>query len=329
MTTKFRTLITTVISGLALGLSLSAAKAQDAYPTKPIRVVVPFAPGGNTDVVARIIAGKMSTDLGQPVVIDNRPGAGGNLGSDLVAKAPADGYTLLVGTLSTHALNVALYSSLPFDPVRDFAPVALTNHVPLVLVAHPSVKSKDLSSFIGYAKDKAGALNYGSAGSGTSSHLAAVLFNEKAGIKAEHISYKGSAPAINDLLAGQVHYMFDAPSILSQHIGAGKLTALAVAMPKRSALLPNVPTMAEAGLPGYEAYSWNAWFAPKGTPALIVERLNKSVADALQDAEIKSKLVALGLEASERMDAPTVTRFVKTEYDKWVPIVKATGAKAD
>jgi tripartite-type tricarboxylate transporter receptor subunit TctC len=262
-------------------------------------------------------------------VFDNRPGAGGNIGSDLVAKAPPDGYTLLVSTLSTYALNVGLYSKLPYDPQKDLAPVAMTVMVPLVIVTHPSLNVASLQELIKVLRESPGKYNYGSAGNGTSGHIACYLFADMIGAKVEHIPYKGTAPVLTDMLAGRLTYTFDAPSVLAPHIQSGGLKAHAIATPTRLALLPGVPTMAEAGLKGYEAYSWNAFWAPAGTPEPILDKLNAAVVKVLAEPAVREQMEKSGVPIMPPYSRAETTRFMKAESDKWVPIVRASGARVD
>ena len=316
-----------LVASLALGLAPADAHAQ-TYPSKPIRMIVPFTPGGTTDILARTVGQKMTEDWGQPVVIENRPGAGGNIGSELVAKAPPDGYTLLMGTISTHAINPSLYKRLPFDPARDFAPVSRVGTLPNILIVHPSVPVKSVKELIELARSKPGDLNFASSGVGTSLHLSGELFNTMAGVKLVHVPYKGSSPALADLLGGQVKIMFDnLPSALP-HVKAGKLKPLAVTSTKRAAVLPEVPTVTESGLPGFEVTSWFAVFAPAKTPKDIVAKLNGEIVKILNSGDVKEKLTQIGVDP-----APTtpeeLAAFAKAETEKWGKVVKATGASAD
>ena len=326
---RFLQLLPAPIIGTLAGVGAPAsAQAQD-WPTQQVRVVCPFPPGGNTDVVGRLITSRLQTMLGQPFVFDNRPGAGGNIGSDIVAKAAPDGYTLLVGTLSTYALNVGLYSKLPYDPQKDLAPVAMTVMVPLVIVTHPSLNVANLQDLIKLLRDNPGKYNYGSAGNGTSSHIACYLFADMIGAKVEHIPYKGTGPVLTDILAGRLTYTFDAPSVLAPHIQSGGLKAHAIATPARLALLPDVPTMAEAGFKSYEAYSWNAFWAPAGTPEPILERLNTAVLKVLADPALREQMDKIGVPIMPPYSRAETSRFMKAEVDKWVPIVRASGARVD
>ena len=303
------------------------ASAQ-AYPTKPIRVVVPFPAGGTTDVLARAAAQKLTETLGQPAVVDNRPGAGGNIGAELVAKSPPDGYTLLMGTVGTHAINPGLYPKLPYDHVKDFAPVILVAGVPNVLVINPALPVNSVQELIAYAKANPGALNFASSGNGTSIHLSAELFKTMAGVQMTHVPYKGSAPALQDLVGGQVQLMFDnLPSSLAL-IKGGKLKALAVTSATRAAALPDVPTLAESGLPGFEASSWFGLLAPAGTPAPVIAKLNGEIAKWLATPEAKEKLLAQGATAAGGTPED-FAQFIAAETAKWQKVVKESGAKVD
>ena len=298
------------------------------YPNHAIRLVVPFPAGGTTDILARAAAQKLTESLGQPVVVDNRPGAGGNIGADVVAKSAPDGYTLLMGTVGTHAINPSLYTKMPYDHVKDFVPVVLVAGVPNVLVVNPSVPVNSVADLIKLAKSKPGAINFASSGSGTSIHLSGELFKTMAGVDMTHVPYKGSAPALTDLIGGQVQVMFDnLPSALPQ-IKGGKLRAIAVTSLKRAPVLPDVPTIAESGLPGFEASSWFGVLAPAGTPAPVVARLNAEVNKWLQSPEAREQLLAQGAVAA----GGTPEQFaahIRAETEKWAKVVKASGAKVD
>jgi tripartite-type tricarboxylate transporter receptor subunit TctC len=316
-------------AALAAVLALIAAgAAAQNYPTKPIRLVVPFPPGGTTDILAREVGQRLSASLGQTVVIDNRPGAGGNIGAELVAKSAPDGYTLLMCTVSTHAINPNLYAKLPYDHVADFAPVILVASVPNVLEVTPSLPVNSVADLIKLAKEKPGQINFASSGSGTSIHLSGELFKTMAGVDMTHVPYKGSAPALTDLIGGQVQVMFDnLPSSLPQ-IKAGKLRAIAVTSAQRAPALPNVPTIAESGLPGFEATSWFGVVAPAGTPPAIVARLNADLNQWLQTPEAREKLLAQGAAAAGG-SPEQFAAYIRAETEKWAKVVKASGAKVD
>jgi tripartite-type tricarboxylate transporter receptor subunit TctC len=284
-----------IILALATPLVSLAAFGQ-GYPSKPIRLIVPFAAGGGNDNVARLVGKHLSGGLGQQLVIDNRPGAGGALGAELAAKAAPDGYTLFLGGVGSHAVNPNLNERLPYDPIRDFAPVALLASAPLVLVVHPSVPADSFKGFVALARARPGQLNYASNGNGSSSHLAAVMFDSMAGVDMVHVPYKGLSPALTDLLSGRVQLMFSSVVAILPHIRAEKLRGLAVTGAKRLPSLPDLPTIAESGLPGYEASSWYGVLAPAGTPREIVARLNAELVKALAQPEVRTSLLAEGAE---------------------------------
>ena len=316
---------------LALGtMGTGAAYAQGAanYPNKPIRIVVPFAAAGTTDLLARAIGIEMQKAWGQTVLVENRPGAGGNLGSDIVDKAAPDGYVLLVGAVSPQAINVTLYPMLPYDVMRDFAHITLIAAVPNVLEVHPSVPVKTVKELIALAKSKPGQLTYASSGSGTSIHLSAELFKTMAGVDMLHIPYKGSGPAVTDLVGGQVQLMFDnLPSSIGQ-IKAGKLRPIAVTTLKRSPALPDVPTIAESGLPGYDASSWFGMHAPAGTPKDIISKIHGVVTKSLRTPEMIERLSSQGAQAVGNTPEE-FTEFLRVEIAKWAKVVKASGARVD
>ena len=319
------------MGGLALAAAAAAlplGAAAQAYPTKPITIVVPFAAGGTTDILARVIGQALGKELGQSVIVDNRAGAGGNIGAALAAKAPADGYTLLMGTVGTHAINQSLYKKLPFDPVKDFAPLTRVAMVPNLLVANPTKPYKNVKELIAYAQANPRKVNFGSSGSGSSIHLSGELFNSLAKVDMVHVPYRGSSPAVTDLLGGQIDIMFDNMPSAIQHVRSGKLRPLAVTTAKRSAELPEVPTVAEAGVPGYEATSWFGMFAPAATPAPIVARLNGALVKVLGDAEVKKKLSEQGAEAHAEKPEQ-FAEFIRSESAKWSKVVKDSGASAD
>ncbi len=318
------------LAGLAGAPQLAA---QTAWPSRPVRILVPFPPGGTTDILARAIAPELSKALGQSVVVDNRPGAGGNLGADLVAKSAPDGYTLLMGTVGTHGINKSLYARLPYDPQKDFAPITLVAGVPNVMVMNAErAKALGIASvpdFIRYAKAHPGQFNMASSGNGTSIHLAGELFKSMAGVFMTHIPYSGSGPAMMGMLSGNVDVMFDnLPSAMPQ-IRSGKLKAFAVTSAQRSGAMPDLPTVEEAaGLKGFDASSWFGLLAPAGTPAEVVNRLQRETAKALSTPAIKEKLLAQGAIPSGNTPAE-FARVIDAEIRKWAPVVKASGAKVD
>ena len=302
--------------------------AQDAYPLRPVTLIVPFPAGGSTDLVARLVAEKMSQELGQQIVVDNRGGAGGNVGSAAAAKADPDGYTLLMGTVATHALNPALYKNMPYDPVKDFAPVSLLVVVPNVLVVNPEFPAKSVAELIELAKAKPGEYSYASSGNGTPLHLSGELFKSMAGIDIVHVPYKGAGPALIDVMGGHVPIMFDNLPSSTEHIKAGKLRGLAVTTAERAPSMPDLPTVAESGLPGYETYTWNALFAPAGTPPEVIARVNEAAVKALADPEVQAKLQGFG--ATVVASTPEeLAAHVQAELTKWAPVVKASGAQID
>ncbi|MGH6626978.1 MAG: Bug family tripartite tricarboxylate transporter substrate binding protein [Burkholderiaceae bacterium] len=307
----------------AAAFTAPIAQAQPAFPSKSITMIVPFPPGGPTDLVARVIAQKMSESMGQPVVIDNRGGANGNLGAVMAVKAPADGYTLLYNT-SSITLSPALYKSLSYDVQRDLAPVALTAVVPLALVVAPNVPANTVKEFITYAKANPGKLSYGSAGNGNVTHLGAFQFVQANGIDAVHIPYKGSAPADVDLVGGQIHFMTDTVNSVMAFVRDKRLKILAVTTSKRMALFPDVPTLAESGMPGFEVGAWQGVMVPANTPKPIVQRLNAEVMKALQTPEVRQKLALQGAEPLGSTPE-AYGAYVQKELTRWAAVVKQTG----
>ena len=314
-------------AGAALCLAAPALAQLQTYPTKPVKLVVPYPPGGPTDIVARLVAQKLSDAMGQQFIIDNRPGAGGNPGAELVARSTADGYTLVVAT-TAHAINPSLFKNLGYSLSKDFAPVSQLTSGPLVIVANPQLPAKNVAELIALAKAKPGELNFASSGNGQSTHLSAELFAAMAGVKMNHIPYKGSAPALTDTMGGQTQLMFDTMLSALPHVKAGKLRALAVTSAARSPVAPDVPTVAESGLPGYEAIAWNGLLAPAGTPAEVVARLNAELRKALAAPDVKDKFEAQGFAATWSAPAD-FGRFMSAEVDKWAGVVKISGAKVD
>ena len=315
------------LTGIAF-LAFSAAVFAQAWPAKPIKLVVPYPPGGSADILARAIGQKLGDGLGQAVVIDNRPGAGTAIGAEATAKAAPDGYTIMLGTVSSHAINPALTPGLKYDPVKDFAPVSLVASIPFVLLVHPSLPARSVKDLIALATAKPGSLNFSSAGSGTSNHLAGELFKSMTGTYMVHIPYKGSAPALNDLLAGQVQLMFDLALTAQPHVKSGAARALGVTGLTRSSALPDVPTIAESGVPGYEVSAWFGFFAPAGTSAAIVTALNAETVKAMRLPDLKERLANQGAEAVTNTPEQFAS-YVKEELGKWTRVVKASGMKAD
>ena len=320
-----RSLLQLTIAGAGAAL-LPSARAQ-TYPAKPITLVVPFPPGGPTDMVARVLAQKMSEQMGQSIVIDNKPGANGNIGATAVSRAPADGYTVLYNT-SSITLSPALYKSLSYDVRRDFAPVVLTAVVPLVLVVHPGLPVNDVREFVAYVKAHPGKLSYASGGNGNVTHLAAFQLLQGLGLEATHVPYRGSAPADVDLVAGQVQFMTDTINSVLPFIKDKRLKLLAVASPRRLALFPQVPTIAETVLPGFEAGAWQGMMVPAATPPAIVKRLNAEALKALQSAEVRDKLAQQGAEPLGSTPEEYAA-YLQKELARWTKVVKATGVTLD
>ena len=314
---------------MAAALLLAAASVAPAqeYPIKPVRVIVPFPPGGGTDLMARVVVQKLGETVGGTFIIDNRGGAGGSIGSDVAAKSPPDGYTILVVS-GAHAINPSLYPKLPYDTVRDFAPITMITSGPGLLVVHPSVPAKTVKEFVALARSRPGQLNFASAGTGTPPHLAGELFKTMTGVSMVHIPYKGNGPAYVDLLAGHVPVMFPTIPTAIPQVRAGRIRALAVTSAKRTEIVPELPTISESGVPGYEVSSWYGLLAPAGTPAAIVSRLQQGVAKALRLPDVGQKLKADGLD----LVGSTPEQFgaaIKTEIVKWAKVVKASGAKVE
>ncbi len=320
----FKSILT---AGMLAGL-LTAGAAHAEFPDRTVTLVVPFAAGGSTDVVARVIAERMSADLGQQVIVQNVAGAGGSLGAGNVARAKPDGYTILMGTVATHALNPLMLKTKPYDAEKDFAPVSLLVVVPNVLVVNPELPVNTVADLLALLKANPEKYSYASSGNGTPLHLSGELFNSMAGVKMQHVPYKGSGPALNDVIGNQVPIMFDNLPSSSGHIKAGTLKALAVTTAQRAPSFPNVPTMAEAGIPGYETYTWNALFAPAGTPKPVIDRLNKAANAALAAPAVAERMK----EFSATIVASTpeaLGEHVKAEVAKWGPVVKAANVQMD
>jgi len=314
--------------GLAFAALLASVSHAQSWPSKPIRWVVPFAPGGTTDILARTIAEKLTIALGKPVIVENNPGAGGGVGATQTAKAAPDGYTIMGGTISTHAINASLYKTLPYDPVKDFVPITMIARVPNLLVVNPDVPAKSVKDLIALLKANPGKYTFASSGNGTSQHLSGELFKSMAGVDMQHIPYKGSPPALQDVVGGQVTMTFDNITTAWPLAKAGKLRALAVTTAKRSPVAPDVPTLAESGLAGYEVGSWQGVFAPAGTPPDVVKRLNAEIVKIINMPDVRAKLEALGAEPVGNSSDEFAT-IVKSEVAKWAKVVKQSGAHVD
>ncbi len=325
MTPFARTLVLALAAGIAA--ALPAAPHAQGFPTRPVRVIVPFSPGGAVDGPMRMIAQELSKRWGQQVVVENKPGAGATIGSEMVAKAAPDGYTLLLAS-QTNAISATLYPKLPFDPVEDFAPITLIGREPGVLVVNPALPVKTLQEFVAYAKARPGQVDYASSGNGSGQHLFMALLASTTGMKLTHVPYKGSGQATTDLLGGQIMVSIPGTAGMVGHIKAGKLRALAVTGASRSPQLPDVPTVIESGVPGYEAYVWMGLLAPKGTPAALVDRIQRDVAAVLAGNEVKSYMATAGIEIVGSSPAE-FGRFFRAERDQWAKVVRETGAKAD
>lgn len=322
---KRRILLTAV---MLAALAPVAAQAQDAWPSKPVKIIVPFAAGGTSDVLARLIGEKLSTALGKPVVVENRGGAGGVIGADAVAKSPADGYTFLLGTIATHAINPALLPKMPYNAANDFAPVILLGSISNVLVVTPGAPYQSVKDLIAAAKAKPDSIATATAGQGTSQHMSAEAFKLLAGADLNVVFYKGSAPAIQDLIAGQVPTAFDTVTVAAPHVKSGKARALAVTSAKRSKVLPDVPTMQEAGVPNFDVASWQALYAPAGTPPAVVSRMNSEIEKIIANPEVAAKMEGLGLEHTPNTSAQFAD-FNRAELAKWAKIVKDGNIKVE
>jgi tripartite-type tricarboxylate transporter receptor subunit TctC len=316
--------------GLTLVVALGGAHAQDNFPSKPVRIMVSFAAGGPTDQVARIMSAKLTDLLGQTFIVENKTGAGGNIGAAEVAKAAPDGYTLLMATVSTHAINPGLYKNMPYDPVKDFAPVAQVGVTPCVLAVHPSLPVTDVKSLVALLKANPGKYSYGSSGMGSILHLCGEQFKTAAGgLQAVHVPYRGSAPMIADLMGGQIHLAFDAlPTVLPQ-VQAGKIRAIGGGMATRARAMPDLPTLQEQGVAGFECYTWNAILAPAKTPAPVVTVLAEAINKALADPVILKRLQDAGVDPTPGSSPEKLAAFIKAELAKWAPIIKASGAHVD
>ena len=298
------------------------------YPAKPVRVIVPYPPGGGNDTLGRLFAAKLGERMGQPFLVENRPGAGTMIGTEAAAKSPPDGYTILLSSIATHALSPNLYSRVPYDPIKDFAPITLLGIAPTVLVINQEVPAKSLQELISLAKSKPGTLAYASGGNGTPPHINAEVFKAVAGVDLLHVAYKGGGPALTDLIAGRVHVMLDTAASAMPHVRAGKLRALALSAPKRSAEYPDLPTFAEAGLPAYDTNAWYSMHAPAGTPPEVVRRLNGELVAILKDPDILARFKQLSTDPVGNTPEEFAS-FLKAELDKYARIIKAAGIKLD
>jgi tripartite-type tricarboxylate transporter receptor subunit TctC len=324
------TLGTALAACASLALIGASAVAQDSYPSKPIRIVVSFAAGGPTDTVARIMGAKMAEFLGQPLLVENKTGAGGNIGADVVAKGPPDGYTLLMATVSTHAINPGLYKRMPYDPVRDFAPVGQVGVTPIVLAVNRSVPVNDVKSLIALLKANPGKYSYGSSGLGSILHLCGEAFKSSTGVlDVVHVPYRGSAPMMSDLVGGQISIAFDAlPTVLPQ-VQAGTIRAIGAGMATRARALPDLPTLQEQGVSGFECYTWNAILAPAKTPGPIVATLSAAINKSLADPAVFKRLQDAGVDPTPGGTPEKLADFIKAELAKWAPIIQASGAQVD
>ncbi len=315
------------LSALILAGVGRAARAQ-AYPGKQVRIIVPGAPGSAIDIRARQIASKLGEAWKQPVIVDNRPGAGGIIGTELAAHAAPDGYTLIYGSIGTHSINASLYSKLPYDPIKDFTPIITVLIGPLLLVVNPKLPIKSVADLIAYSRSTPGGLSYASSGSGQGSHLVGVMFNMQARTELVHVPYKSQTAGLTDVISGQVGVMFDTPSTCMHHIRSGALRAIATTRSKRFPPLPDIPTIAESGMPGFDMAVWGAMFAPAGTPAAIIEQLNADIGKALSAPDVRDSIISVGQEPGG--DRPEqLGAFVKAEVEKWRKVVKESGARAD
>lgn len=319
------TIIALAVASIA---TVAAASAAESYPARPVRVIAAFSPGGYIDFTARLVAGPMGAALGQQFIVENRAGAGGIVGTEIVARAAPDGHTLVVGSVGTHAVNQTLYRKLPYNVLRDFQPVARLSDAPSLLAVHPSLPARSVKELVALARSRPSAINYASAGSGTSTHLAAVLFEHIGGVKLVHVPYKGGGPALVAVVAGEVPVTFGTAASVSPHTRSGRLRGLAVTSGKRSAVLPNLPTIAEGGLAGYEMLNWLGLFAPAGTPRPIVERLSAEATKAVRLPDVVARFHNQASEPSP-LPADEFSAFVRKEVEKWGKVVAVTGMTAD
>jgi tripartite-type tricarboxylate transporter receptor subunit TctC len=325
-----RTTCATMLAGIAAAFAFASAQAEDAYPTRPVRMVIPFAAGGPTDIVGRIMAARMGELLGQQFVVENRTGAGGNIGADAVSKSANDGYTLLMATVSTHAINPGLYKKMPYDPIRDFTPVGRVGVTPTLLGVTNSLPATDLKGLIKLVKDNPGKYTFGSSGVGSILHLCGEEFKSMAGgLVMTHVPYRGSAPMDTDLIGGQISMAFDAVPTAMPLAKSGQIRAIAAGMKTRMQGMPDLPTLDELGIKGYECYTWNVILAPAGTPQPAVDKLNKAINEALADPKVTNALVVAGVDPTPGSTPQQAAAFVKEELAKWAPIIAASGAHID
>lgn len=323
-----RTTLAASIACAALSLACTAPVSAQEYPVKPVRFVIAFSPGGPSDILTRLIGSRLSEALGQPFIFDNRPGAGGNVAGEIVARSPADGYTLLMGNNSILATNASLYKNMSFDPVKDLAPIALLASQPNILVVHPSLPVKSVKDLIAFAKARPGQLNYASSGSGAAAHLSAELFKSMTGVSMVHIPYKGAGPALIDTLAGQCQVMFATALSVQPHIQSNRLRPLAVTTAKRARILPALPTVSEAGVPGFEATTWHGVVATGGTPTPVINKLNAEINRILKQPDVNSSLTRQGAEVLGGTPQEFAA-YIKAEIPKWTKVVKDSGARPD
>lgn len=313
-----------ILAALALAVPCTAAIAQAGYPTKPIRLIVAFPPGGSTDIIARLVGQKLSERLGQQVIIDNRGGAGGTIGTEIAARAAADGYTLTMGTTSTHVIAPAAYASVKYDPIKDFAPITLVASTPYLLVLHPGVQAKSLKEFISLVKSQPGKLNYASAGTGSTTHLAMEMLKSAAGMDIVHVPYNGNGPAGTAVIGGQVQALFGSMPAVLPHARAGRVRPIAVGTAKRSSALPDVPTVAESGFPGFEVSLWLGFFAPKGTPEPVLKKLHGELSAIARSPEMKEQFERNGADPVTTSPAE-LSKLMKAELDKYSKVIKSAG----
>lgn len=323
--------VTTVIAGMmmcAVSSSAFAAAATPSYPTKPVRLIVAFPPGGSTDIIARLVGQRLGDKLGQQVIVDNRGGAGGTIGTEIAARATPDGYTLTMGTTSTHVIAPAAYAKVNYDPVKDFEPITLVASTPYLLVLHPGVKATNVKEFVALAKSQPGKLNYASAGNGVANHLAGELFKQMTGTDIVHVPYKGAPQAVTDVVGGHMNMMFNSISPIIGHIQAGRVRVLGIASLQRSPQLPDLPTISESGVPGFEAVNWFGMFAPAKTPKAIINRVNAALVSTVKSPDINAQFIKLGADPVGS-SVEEFTAFVRRDMEKYAKIVKISGAKID